>query len=120
MKPTKHPNKNLFPLMRKLDEKYQSLSEKSAKAGPRNGEISIGGGDWMDYFFKAEAVRGTLTALRNGKSMEEAIQDGKAVGEIAIDIWNKKREWQVRRWNGWIEDYLRRLISNIGERVSSC
>lgn len=103
------PIVRLKKLMIFLDEKMQELYEKHYKAAPRNG-IPIGGGDWMDTFFRTEAIRGCLGALRRGKNLEEAIQEGITVSEISVGIWNKKREWQVHRWEKTGEMYLRDLI----------
>jgi hypothetical protein len=65
----------------------------------------------MDTFFKMEAIRGVLGALRHGDTLEKARQDGKVVCEIAIQLWNTKREWQVRRSNCWIEDFITRMVA---------
>ena len=64
----------------------------------------------MDSFFRAEAVRGVLTALRSGKGLEDSVADGKALCEIAVQIWNTRREWQVHRSSCWVEDFIRREI----------
>lgn len=103
-----------FPLMRKLDERYQMYCQQSMSCAPRNGDLPVGGGDWMDNFFKAEAIRGTLTAMRHGKEPLEAAKDGKAVAEISIQIWNDKREYQVQRWNGWVEDFIQSELKIAG------
>lgn len=72
---------------------------------PKNG-IPAGGGDWMDCFFRMETIRGFMNGLRAGKTTKESFEDGVAVGEIAVELWNKKREWQVHRWKGFPRSYL--------------
>lgn len=99
-----------FVVMRALDEEHRRLMRLSNDAAPRGSAISVGGGDWMDCFFRAEAIRGLLTALRHKKPMAAALADGQAVAEIAVQLWNGKREWQVHRSKCWIEDFLRERI----------
>lgn len=99
-------------LLRHLDEVYHELWNKHYNLSPRNGEVPTGGGEWMDVFFKSEAVRGTITRLRNDGSVREAIADGKTVSEIAIQLWNTKREWQVHRWEKCCHQYLEHLVKS--------
>lgn len=65
----------------------------------------------MDPFFRAEALRGTIAALRSGKTVEESIADGVAVCEIAVKLWNAQREWQVHRSNCFADTYVRGVIT---------
>jgi hypothetical protein len=67
----------------------------------------------MDLFFRMEAVRGVMTSLRGGKSLREAVADGKTASEVAVKIWNGRREWQVRRWEHCCHDYLDGLIRKL-------
>ena len=91
--------------IRKLDDEYQKLVSRSNEAAPRNGSIPIGGGDWMDNFFKSEAIRGVIGALRRGNYVG-ARAEGKELAELAIQIWNGRREWQVHRSKHWIDDFI--------------
>lgn len=103
------PKKLRYRWLRRLDEEYQKLHDKHYKAAPRNGEIPVGGGDWMDTFFRMESIRGMINALRNNKSLKDSLEDGVAVGVISIQLWNKRREWQVHRWEGTARSYLENL-----------
>ena len=108
-----HPNAPLFPLMRRLEAEYQRLLTKSKACAPPFGTIPVGGGDWMDYHFKSEAVFGLLAALRFGKPLEAAIQDGIEDCKYAIALWNGRREYQVRRWEQMGDGYLRALVFSL-------
>ena len=76
---------------RKLLDKYQEALDISNKNAPRGGAIPIGGGDWMDYFFRSEAIMGVVESLRrkNG-SLKEATKAGVERATAAIEIWNKR------------------------------
>lgn len=106
-----------------LQGEYDSLAEHHYKAAPRGGALPVGGGDWMDYFFRMEGVRGTLNALGRKVSLPKAIEEGKVVSEVAVGIWNRKREWQVHRWNKTVHSYLdglyRRIRANASTTLSS-
>lgn len=88
-----------------LREEYDRLGRVHTNSAPRGG-IPVGGGDWMDSFFRLEGVRGTLGALRRGIGLRRAIIDGKRVSEIAVKIWNGRREYQVHRWTKTVYHYL--------------
>ena len=100
----------LYSILRNMDVEYQKLDERHRESQPKNNSIPVGGGDWMDTFFRMEALRGTMSALRSGKSIPKAIEDGKAVSEISVRIWNGRREWQVRRWVETAHAYLERTV----------
>lgn len=67
----------------------------------------------MDSFFRLEACRAAMTCLRNGKTLKAAIQEAKIVSEINVQLWNHRREYQVRRWEKTCHDYLDRLERKI-------
>ena len=72
---------------------------------------------WMQSFFEMEAIRGIVGALRTkGSTVSQASKDGKAVCEIAIQVWNKKREWQVHRSDCWIEDFIAGTLRKCGHK----
>lgn len=102
-----------FAIMRSLDDEFTLLAERHYENAPNNGTIPVGGGDWMDSFFRMEAVRGTLGALGRGLSLKESIEEGKSVSEISVKIWNGKREYQVHRWIKTAHTYLDKLIKRI-------
>lgn len=64
----------------------------------------------MDTFFRMEAIRGCMSALRLGKPLQEAVDDGKKTSEIAVKKWNDRREYQVHRWHETAHEYLDTLI----------
>lgn len=105
--------KRRFEMLRKLDNKYLDLNEKHYNNAPRGGSLPIGGGEWMDTFFRMEALRGMMNALRDGKSLNESVSDGKAVSEIAVKIWNTRREWQVHRYIKTAHSYLDRVVRSM-------
>lgn len=102
-----------------LQNEYDSLAERHNKAAPRGGALPVGGGDWMDCFFRMEGVRGALSALGRKVSLPEAIKEGKMVSEIAVRIWNQRREWQVRRWDKTVHNYLDGLYRRIRASAAS-
>lgn len=105
-KPPKPILRNRFAILRFLDDEYQKLYAKHYELSPKNGEIPVGGGDWMDMFFRTEGLRGMINKLDSNGTIKEALEDGKTVSEIAVGLWNKKREWQVHRWNKTCHTYL--------------
>lgn len=98
--------KRRYEILRWLDEKYQSVQRKHYGNAPKGGSIPVGGGDWMDMFFRAEGLRGCIGALRRGVSLKGSFEEGKAVSEIAVRVWNEKREWQVHRQDKTVHSYL--------------
>ena len=112
-----------YAILKELDSEYQMLHDYYYKVAPIGGRIPVGGGEWMDTFFKMEAIRGTQNALRNGVSIKEAVKQGKTTSEIAIELWNTKREWQIHRWKGECHSYLERLVlrcQNVATRGNQC
>ena len=103
-----------YKLLRNLDTVYQQLCEEHNRSAPRGG-IPIGGGDWMDSFFKMEAIRGTITSLRAFKTLEESIAFGKSTSSFAVKTWNEKREYQVHRCEetayAFLDSVVRRFAS---------
>ena len=69
----------------------------------------------MDPFFRAEGLRGVIGGLRAGNPLEEAIRDGIALYEIAVQLWNVKHEWQVHRSPDFGEDYIRGVVRSFKE-----
>lgn len=104
-------------LLRHLDDVYQEMTRRHYANAPPSGTVPVGGGDWMDYFFKAEAIRGCITSLRAGNTLAQATRDGYAVSEIAVQLWNKRREYQVHRWEKTAHDFLDRTIAAYKRRT---
>lgn len=105
-------------LLRSLDCVYDDLCQRSSKNAPQG--IPVGGGDWMDDFFKAEALRGFLTAYRDPKAtIEKAIEDGKIISTIAVKIWNKRREWQVHRCEETAHRFLENTVWAIKRKIKA-
>lgn len=99
-----------FRTIRRLDEVYQKLNDKHMSCAPKSNTIPVGGGDWMDTFFRMEALRGCMVALRKGKTIKQSIAEGKVVSEISVSIWNSKREYQVHRIKDTAATYLERTV----------
>ena len=107
-------SKTRMHLLRLLDDEYQKLYAKHYEEQKAIGNrIPVGGGDWMDMFFRCEALRGCIGALRTDKSLDEAVAEGKTVSEISIRIWNGKREYQVHRWDKCCHSYLDGMIARL-------
>lgn len=101
--------KRRYEILRWLDEKYQAILRKHYENAPASNTIPVGGGEyWMDTFFRAEGLRGCINALRRGLGLKEAFEEGKAVSEISVRIWNtkKKKDYVVHRWDKTVHDYL--------------
>lgn len=98
--------KRRYEILRWLDEKYQDMLSKHYENAPKSNTIPVGGGDWMDTFFRSEGLRGCIGALRRGLCLKESFEEGKMVSEIAVRVWNGKREWQVHRWDKTVHNYL--------------
>lgn len=101
-------------LTRLLDDEYQRLYAKHYEEQKAIGNrIPVGGGDWMDMFFRCEALRGCIGALRAGKPLDECVAEGKAVSEISVRIWNGKREYQVHRWDKCCHTFLDGIVPRL-------
>lgn len=98
--------------IRILEMEYEKQVQIHSSAAPRNG-IAVGGGDWMDSFFKMEAVRMMLSTIRAGKPLVEVERYGKDAATIAVKLWNDRREYQVRRWEQCCDDFVDSLIRRI-------
>lgn len=105
-------------LLMSLGKEYQRLNDIYKSNAPLYGTIPAGGGEWMDSFFRMEAIRGCTSALSKGESIEDAIVAGKEASTDAVRIWNSRREYQVRRWDGtshsWLENLVYRMCRECG------
>lgn len=92
-------------LLRLLDFEWQRWRKVHETNSPRG--MPVGGGDWIDSFFKMTALEGAIRILRNGGTPEAAIEEGKKDSAVAVDKWNQRHGYQVHRWRetcwGWIE-----------------
>lgn len=104
------PKFDRMALLRSLGVEYDRLNKIHSESAPKGGDIPAGGGDWMDSFFRMEGVRGVMTALRAGKTVDYAIQFGKDVSTLAVKIWNGRREYQVRRWEETGHSFIERTV----------
>lgn len=101
-----------FLHMRRIGDVQRYWQRKSHDAAPRNGALPIGGGDWMDSFFRSEAIEGLLSSLRKKDSLKEAMLSGVMRAKEAIRVWNHRhrKDYAVQRWDGWVEDFLLNLV----------
>ena len=102
----------LLKHLRRIGEELDKQLKEHRALLPRWDEIPVGGAH-MDPFFRAEALRGLLSALRKRVPIVLAIEAGVAEAKAAIAIWNRRREYQVHRWDGWVEGYLHSVIRRI-------
>jgi len=107
-------------MLRTLRGIYDKLAEKHYQCAPRGGSLPIGGGDWMDCFFRMEGIRGMMQGLRNNKSLVQSLQDGKDASTVAVKAWNGKREWQVHRWEQTAWHFLECTIKDLSPREKTC
>ncbi len=84
-------------LLRRLSVEESKTLATHYKYSPIFEEIPVGGGEWMDSFFRLEGLRGIMSALRAGKSLEASLDAGKERSRIAVRKWNESREYQVHR-----------------------
>lgn len=117
-----HENVDLL-VVREIDSVCGYHRDRSRANAPTGGRIPVGGGDWMDEFFKQEALEGTLSALRKGLPIDKAIACGRRDCQYAINLWNdrnKKNIW-VHRCDGWIQDFIvtvvRQCIAKVGSSM---
>lgn len=113
MKSIKRKKKHLWNrnhALKFLQKSYDEWQEIHSKNAPTNNTIPVGGGEWMDTFFKLEGIRGMQTSLRNGDSISKALEVGKTTSEIAVKIWNRHREYQVHRCQETCHSFLERLV----------
>ena len=102
-------------ILLKLHDIHDKLYQKHMDAAPKNGDIPVGGGDWMDSFFRLEGIRGIMSALRNGDSLHNAIETGKSRSMEAVQKWNSGREYQVHRWVETAWDYLDMIYRKVND-----
>jgi hypothetical protein len=97
-------------LIARLEEIRQKLWERHRAAAPLSGCIPVGGGEWVDTFFRLEAIDGCLRVLRAGRTLSEAVSAGKEASREAVKKWNQRREYQVHRWEETAFDWLDTVI----------
>lgn len=71
----------------------------------------------MDSFFKMEAIRGVVSALRNTCSVSVAIKKGKQQSTFAVSKWNSQRGYQVHRWNQTAWSWLEGLVYSLKRKA---
>ena len=67
----------------------------------------------MDLFFRLEGIRGAMNSLRAGNSLAKAIEDGKSVSTIAVQIWNTSRDYQLHRWEKTAHDFVDKTVRRL-------
>lgn len=83
-------------LLSLVQKEWERVHDRYYKNQPIG--LPVGGGDWLDSFIEMEGLRGFLSKYKDKNvSLEDAIKDGQTLIEIAVDIWNSHREWQVHR-----------------------
>lgn len=98
-------------LLLALGEEYDRVAEIHRKNAPVG--IPVGGGEWMDSFFKLEGLDGIMLALRKLKPIEVALSEGKQQSTEAVKIWNSRREWQVHRHKETAWTYLENILKRL-------
>ena len=88
--------------MRELRGYSTQLLEQSR---PKGSTIPVGGGDF-DKFSKGEVISEFLMKLNRGSSPQIAAEESKKYALLMIKKWNSRREWQVQRWEGCLDDYI--------------
>jgi hypothetical protein len=101
-----------YAVLRKLDEEWERWHKLYQKWCPPPGTIFDVGGEYIDYFFKMEGIRGIQDALRSSATIKGAIEQGKRRAEESIVKWNgrRKREYQVHRWGKSCEHFIEFLV----------
>lgn len=104
---------NRLKLLRELGRVYDDLNERHMREQRAIGNrIPAGGGEWMDLFFRSEGIRGVMTALRDGKTLDYSIQAGKKQATAAVLAWNtrRKKDYQVHRWEQCMDNFVERTV----------
>ena len=102
-------------MIAQIEALRQQLWQRHRDAAPRG--YPVGGGDWMDTLFRLEALDGCLRSLRAGKPLAEALRDGQEASRAAVKIWNRRREYQVHRWEETAFDWLDAQIRKIRDSI---
>lgn len=97
-------------LLRFLDSHYQEAMNRHLELRPVYPDIEVGG-EHMDPFFVAEAIRECMGALRRGATVEDAIKEGETASTAAVKIWNSRRGFQVHRWENTAHARLFGLVN---------
>ena len=88
------------------------------RLSPRYGEVAVGGGH-TDAFAVGEALAVMLDALGKGQALDAARDAGRDAARAIYRAWNRKREWQVHRWECAADgklDYWYRELRAVGVR----
>ena len=101
-------------LLLALGEERDKVAEIQRKNTPVG--IPVGGGDWMDSFFKLEGLDGIMFALRLKKTIETALEEGKQQSSEAVAIWNSRREYQVHRHKETAWKYLENILMQLRKK----
>ena len=93
-------------LLLELEKIYLPMLEQHGEDMRSIGNKILIGGEHMRLFFRLEGIRATVRALRNLKTVEEAIKEGQESSAEAVKIWNRRREWQVHYWEQTAFDFI--------------
>lgn len=95
--------------LKQISSILDQWNERHRKETPQG--VAVGGGEWMDSFFKVEGLSGIVESLRDGADLDFALEWGKIRARKAVKIWNSRREYQVHRWvntaDAWLEGQVR-------------
>ncbi len=94
----------------KIEEEISRWRQIHHRNAPTGGRTPVGGGEWMDSFFKMQALRGLQGGLRKGMSLSRSLDLGKEESKRAVEIWNSQREYQVHRCEQTAWSYLENFV----------
>ncbi len=120
-------SEHVFAAMRDLDKSVQHDWKRSRELQPPQGTVGVGSADF-DHTLKAITGEAYLSALRKGKTPEEAHGEAKEAGNYAVKQWNEKsskgrmsinNRAELQRWAGAGESEAdtihRRFTQAVGE-----
>jgi hypothetical protein len=109
------PRQKRFAILRSLGDVLDEVERRHRREAPRGGATPVGGGEWMDTFFKIEALQSLIRCLREGKTPSKSLVIAKEASRKAVRVWNSRREWQVHRWEETAFIWIERTYAKIKE-----
>jgi hypothetical protein len=107
----------VFAEMRKLGDEALRLNEEHRKLLPPPGQVSVGGAA-IDPLIRAEGLQSLLQAIRDGKSIADALAAAKETAALFVSKHNERADFVTRRADdsgaSYLEDKARALARTLG------
>jgi hypothetical protein len=89
----------------RIRERADYFARLAQSLAPPGGTIPAGGSHW-EASIKHQTLCELLAAAHAGKTPAECSGQARQFVRQAVALWNRRREWQVHRWDGMCDDLI--------------